>query len=452
MERTLIADTVKEAGEKVQINGWVKSIRKHGKIMFVDVRDRSGVLQVVFLEGSKAHKKVKELKNEDAVLIEGEVKKRETAFINPKIKTGKVELAADKLEVLSGAASLPFDIEKDKLEVGIDTLFDNRSLVLRNRKVGAIFKVQEEIVRSFRATMKDLGFLEFFGPTIVASATEGGADVFKIDYYDYDAYLAQSPQLYKQILVSAFERVFTVAHAYRAEPSMTTRHMSEYIGLDAEMGFIKSLTDITCVVEKVLGNVFADVEKNCKEELGLYKVSLPRLTGKIPMVKLREAQEIIYKRTKRDNRKEPDLSPEDEREICRYSKEELESELIFITHYPVEKRPFYTYPDPDDPGFTLSFDLIGRGVEWVTGGQRIHDWQALVDNIKKRGLDVNDFKIYLAAFEYGMPPEGGFCLGLERLTQHILGLSSVKEASLFPRDMERVDIRLSSIQKKKKKK
>jgi len=450
MERLLIEETVDKVGKKVLVKGWVKSVRKHGKIVFFDVGDRSGILQVVCEGEGEVFKMASSLGSEDVVGVFGEIRKRGERFVNKKIKTGRVEMGAEKVEVFSKAEGAPFDIEKESLDINIDTLFDYRAFSLRHEKVKAIFKVQAEIAESFRKTLRGEGFKEFFGPTIVPSATEGGADVFHIDYYKYDAYLAQSPQLYKQIMVSIFERVFTIAHAYRAEPSMTTRHMAEYIGLDAEMGFIEDYKDITAMVSLVIKNVFKDVGENCSEELELYGASLPELSEEIPMVKLKEAQEIIFERTRRDNRKEPDLEPEDEREICKWAKEKHGSELVFISHYPTNKRPFYTYPDPEDGDYTLSFDLIGRGVEWATGGQRINDYQMLIANIKKFGLDVKDFEIYLQAFRYGMPAEGGFCLGLERVTQHILGVGNVKEGSLFPRDMERVDVRLSTIQKKKK--
>jgi nondiscriminating aspartyl-tRNA synthetase len=205
------------------------------------------------------------------------------------------------------------------------------------------------------------------------------------------------------------------------------------------------------MAEYVIKEIFAKVKHECSEELEMYSATLPKVPKKIPRIKMREAQEIIFKRTKRDNRKEPDLEPEDEREICKWALKEHGSELIFITHYPTDKRPFYTYPDPDDPEYTYSFDLLGRGLEWVTGGQRIHDYNQLVENIKKWKLKPEEFETYLQAFKYGMPPEGGFALGAERITMQILGLKNVREASLFPRDMERVDVRLSSIQKKGKK-
>ncbi len=443
MERTLAAETPKKVDEEVLLQGWVNTRRDHGKIIFIDLRDRSGLVQVVMVGLDEA----KELRPEWVVEIKGVVKERPANLVNPKLPTGNVEVEAKELKILSRAAELPFDTGAAELRVGLPTLLDYRPLSLRHPKIRAIFKVQETMIAAFREALKDQGFTEIQVPTIVPSVTEGGAQVFKIKYFDRDAFLAQSPQLYKQIMVGVFERVFTLAHAYRAEPSVTTRHITEYLGLDAEMGFISSFEEIMETVEKVIRRVFAKVEEENREELALFGASLPKLSEKIPRLKMREAQEIIFERTGRDHRQEPDLDPEDEREICRFAEEKFGSELIFITHYPTKKRPFYTYPDPQDPEFTYSFDLLGRGLEWVTGGQRINDYEMLLEHVKKWGNKPEDFEIYLQAFKYGMPPEGGFCLGVERMTMQILGLENVREASLFPRDMERIDIRLPKKEK-----
>ncbi len=289
--------------------------------------------------------------------------------------------------------------------------------------------------------MKGEGFTEIQAPTIVATATEGGAEVFPVSYFDKKAYLAQSPQFYKQILVSIFEKVFTVAHAYRAEPSVTTRHLTEYVGLDVEMGFIDNWTEIMDMAEVLLRHIFLAVKTNHADILAQYGVDVPKITTAIPRIKLTKAKELIFERTGRDIRKEPDLDPEGEREMSKWANETHGSDLVFVTHYPTKKRPMYTYPDPDNPEETFSFDLIGRGQEWITGGKRINDYEQLVSNIKKWGQNPEHFEVpYLQAFKYGMPPEGGFCLGLERITMNILGLANIREATLFPRDMERVDI------------
>ncbi|TSC75683.1 MAG: nondiscriminating aspartyl-tRNA synthetase [Parcubacteria group bacterium Gr01-1014_30] len=445
MQRVLNSETQQLIDQKVKVAGWVNSRRDHGKLVFLDLRDRSGILQVVC-----SSELAKDVKDEFVLEVEGVVQERPKAMINPALKTGEIELKAEKVSVLAKADSLPFDLKE--LNLSLPTLLDWRPLTLRNPKVKAIFKVQEQVVESFRRALKEMDFTEFQPPTIVASATEGGAELFPIQYYKYKAYLAQSPQLYKQILVGVFERVFAVTKAYRAEPSVTTRHISEYISLDAEMGFINAWEELmdTCAI--VVKKIFYDLQKSCQEELKMFNVDLREVGENIPRLKISQAQRIIFERTGRDNTNVPDLTPEDEREICQFAKEKHESELIFITHFPTKKRPFYTQPDPDGSDYTLSFDLLFRGVEIVTGGQRIHEYEKLLKNIKKFGFSQGAFKFYLQAFQYGMPPEGGFCMGAERMTKQILGLENVKEAGLFPRDMERIDQRLSaSLQKETKK-
>ena len=431
MERTVISETIKYINKKVKVRGWVNSRRDHGKIIFLDLRDRTGVLQVVCEPDL-----VKEANAEWVLEIEGVIQERPQKMVNSEIETGKVELSARTIKILAEPDPLPFDLRDLKLTLPV--LLDYRPITLRNDKIRAIFKTEEGIVDSFRKTLKELGFTEFQSPIIVPANAEGGAEVFHIDYYKYDAYLAQSPQFYKQIMVGAFERVFTVTKVFRAEPSVTTRHLAEYTSLDAEMGFIESWQDLIDTCETIVKNIFADVQSSV----------MPQMPRKIPRLKMREAQQIIFERTKRDNRKQPDLDPEDEKEICQFAKEKYGSDLIFITHYPVKKRPFYTLEDPKDPDYTLSFDLLCRGLEITTGGQRINEYEKLVDNIKKWGNDPKDFEFYLQAFKYGMPPEGGFAFGLERVVKQILGLENLREAALFPRDMERIDQRLSLLKKK----
>ena len=438
MKRILSAETTKYIGKQVKVAGWVNSRRDHGEIVFLDLRDRTGILQVVCPADL-----AQEIKQEYVLEIEGEIQKRPGKMLNPELKTGKIELKAKNIKILSKSDTLPFDIKKETLKLRLPVFLDWRPLTLRHSKIKAIFKIEEEIINSFRKTMTDMDFTEFQAPTIVPLAAEGGAEVFHIDYYNYDAYLAQSPQLYKQIMLSSFERVFTITHAYRAEPSITTRHLSEYTSLDAEMCFINSWKELMETCEVIIKNIFSALQKNYKKELEMFKATIPALSKKIPQIKMRQAQEIIFERTGRDNRKEPDLEPEDEKEICEWAKEKYNSELIFITHYPTKKRPFYAYPDPKEPNYTLSFDLLCRGLEIVTGGQRIHKYEKLVKNIKKWGNKPKDFSFYLQAFKYGMPPEGGFAFGLERIVKQVLGLENVREASPFPRDMGRIDQRLS---------
>lgn len=443
MKRTLTRDCPDEVGKKVIVQGWVQTKRDHGKISFIDLYDRTGIIQVV---GSGED--MSSLKPQYVVSIEGTVQARPSSMVNDKIQTGKVELKAESVKVLSAAQELPFDLNMQTLDLELPTLLDFRGLTLRHPKIRAIFKVQEAIIDEFRQSLKRKEFTEFQSPVIIPQGAEGGSEMFEVKYFDHKAFLAQSPQFYKQIMVGVFERVFTVNKTLRAEPSVTTRHLTEVTTLDAEFGFIEDWQELMDVVDDTIKDIFKRVETDCRQELQLLGATVPMVSAKIPRIKLREAQEIIFKRTKRDSRKEPDLAPEDEREICKWAREEHKSDLVFVTHYPVSKRPFYTHADPKDPEFTLSFDLIGRGTEWLTGGQRINDLDNLIKKAKERGVDIKKSALYLQAFEFGMPPEGGFSFGSERITMHILGLKNVREASLFPRDMERVDVRLSTLKDK----
>ena len=429
MKRILNKETPQYPDQEVRVAGWVNTRRDHGKIVFIDLRDRTGLLQVVCPPDI-----VKDVKEEYVLEIEGLIKKRPAHTINKDMVTGEVELQARQVKVLAKAASLPFDCMEKDLNLNLPTLLNHRPLTIRNPEVKNIFKVSESIVESFRKTLRSLDFTEFQAPNIVPVVAEGGADVFHIDYYKYDAYLSQSPQVYKQIMLSAFERVFTVAHVYRAEPSVTTRHMAEFTSLDAEMAFIDSWQDLMDTCELIIRNMFADLKP--------LKIGVPELGREVPRIKMREAQKIILERTGRNNLKEPDLSPEDEQEICSWAREKYGSDLIFITHYPTLKRPFYTFADPLEPDYTLSFDLLCRGLEIVTGGQRINEYDKLVKNIKKWGNKTDSFCFYLQAFKYGIPPEGGFAFGLERITKQVLNLKNIREASPFPRDMERIDNKL----------
>ncbi len=445
MERTLIKDTVSKVGETVLLKGWVDVKRDHGKISFIDLRDRTGKVQVfAFGELSSS------VHAEDVIYITGKIQARPEKLINPKMATGTIEVVAEKIELISKAAELPFDMNKEDLDPELPIQLDYRSLVLRHPKVQAIFKVQQVVVDSFRRALQAKDFMEFQAPSIISSVPEGGAEVFKISYFNRNAYLSQSPQLYKSLLVGAFERVFSVNQIFRAEPSVTTRHLTEATSLDAEFGFLDSWEDVIEMQEYVIKYIFHEVQEKCATELALYNATLPMVPEKIPALKLREAQNIIFERTGRDCRQEKDLAPEDEREICAYAKEQLGSDLIFITHFVTAKKPFYVAPDPADPTYAYSVDLLGRGVEWSSGGERLHTYEEILEHVTQWGLKPEDIELYLQSFRYGVPPLGGFALGAERVTMQILGLKNIREASLFPRDMERIDTRLSLSQPKGK--
>ncbi len=443
MERTLVTDTINKIGDTVFLKGWVNTRRDHGKIVFIDLRDRTGLVQVV-MTGDQAGT----LHSEDVIYVTGLVKARPEKLVNPKLPTGTVEIETQSVELVSKAADLPFDMGQPELNVELPTLLDYRALTLRHPRVQAIFKVQEVVIDAFRKSLQARNFVEFQAPSIISSVPEGGAEVFRVKYFDYEAYLSQSPQLYKSLLVGAFERVFSVNQIFRAEPSVTTRHITVSTSLDAEFGFIDSWKDVLEMQEYVVKYIFSEVQSRCAEELALYNAVTPQVSDTIPLIKLRQAQQIIFERTGRDCRQKKDLAPEDEKEICRWSKEVHNSELVYVSHFVTKKKPFYVYPDPADPEYAFSVDLLGRGVEWSSGGQRLHDYQTIRQHVKDWGLKEADVELYLQSFKYAVPPLGGFALGAERMTMNILGLSNIREASMFPRDMERIDIRLSTVQKK----
>ena len=442
MERTKIKDLKEKVGERVLLKGWIDTRRDHGKLIFIDLRDSTGKVQMVVLPNHEGAKRAaEESRSEWVIEVEGTVNKRPEKMVNPDEENGGLEVEAEKINTLSKAKELPF--EKDE-EVNIDTELDYRPLTLRKEKNKAIFKIQAAIVKAFRDFLIKEDFTEIQAPKLVGSDAEGGGNVFQVEYFkDKKAYLATSPQLYKEIMVGVFERVFAVGDVFRAEKHSTSRHVNEYTSLDIEYGFIKDHTDIMKLESKLLAYVFKYIGKTCQKELKIMNADLPAVPDKIPAMKLREAQKVIKKETGADKTGEPDLDPEDERFMCEYAKKEFGSDFIFITHYPVSKRPFYTFEDEDDPGYTKSFDLLFRGIEITTGGQRIHDYDMVVKAIEKKGLKPESFSFYLQAFKYGMPPHGGFGMGLERLTAKILGLENVKEAVLFPREMNRIDTLLS---------
>ncbi len=443
MKKLFIAEAVDKVGKEVELYGWIHNKRDHKKIVFIDLRDRTGIIQVV------GDEKLKDFMPEDVVYIKGLVKKRPEKLVNPKLKTGRVEIETKEAKLIAKAQTPPIDMTKEDLNVSLPTLLDYRSLTLRHPKINSIFKIQEKVVDGFRQAAEEEGCIEIFVPQIAANATEGGAEVFKVNYYEHQVSLTQSPQLYKQMLVPIFERVYTIAHAYRAEPSVTTRHLSETIQLDCEFGFV-DFDNLLDLLEKVGTEMVKYVEKHSSEELQQLAAQ-PIAYGKIPRLTLKEAQEIIYNQKGRDVREEGDLSPEDEIDICKWALQKHKSDFVTITHFPTKKRAFYSLPDPEKPEVSLSYDLLFRGLEIASGSQRIHDYQELVDTLKKRGMNVQEFEMYLMAFKFGMPPEGGFSFGLERVTKAIIGLANIREASLFPRDMQRVDMRLSTVEHKSKK-
>ncbi len=443
MERTLIKELGKHVGKTVSISGWVNIRRDQGKMVFFDFRDRSGLVQGVVLPASAAMEVAKDVRNEYVVRVEGIVNKRPEKNVQEGKMNGDIELEITAMTVLAVAEPLPFDMSAEGFNLDLTTELDHRALVLRHPRLRAIFKVQAVIIDSFREFMKQNDFFEFQAPSITPTTAEGGAEVFQVNYFDKKAFLTQSPQLYKQIVMTAFERVFSVNKVFRAEPSATTRHLTEIVSLDAEFAFIDSWKDVRDMSEETVRYVLKQLATKCDAEIKLLDAELPTMIEKTPTMSLTEAQEKIFAVKGRDARGEKDMNPEDERDICEIIKQETGSDFVYIYGYPTRQKPFYVYPNPEHPEFNEGMDLICRGVEWLSGGRRVSDYAQLMEHVKTWGMDPEKISMFLEAFKYGVPPEGGFAFGAERMTMQILGLKNVRQACMFPRDLNRIDTLLS---------
>lgn len=441
MERTLIKNLKEHKGKEVNIKTIVSVVRQQGKMAFFDFRDYTSIVQGVVFGKPEVLEIAKKIGPEYSLSVTGVVNERPEKMINTNVENGDIELEITDLTILNESAPLPFDLDSD---LNLETHLDNLPLTLHTKKGRDIFKVQATIIETFRQSLREQDFTEFQTPALVGGDAEGGAGVFEVPYFnEKTAYLATSPQFYKQIMVGVHERAFTTARVFRAEKHATTRHLNEYITLDFEFGFIEDHVDVMNIHEAVIKAIVAAVTDRHGDVLEEFGTKPPLVPDKFPAMKLREAQELIKKETGEDCTNEPDLEPAHERWLCEYAATNLGSDFIFITHYPVKKRPFYTYEDEADPGFTKSFDLLYRGVEITTGGQRIHQYEKLIENLQKWNMEPQKFSFYLQAFKYGIPPHGGCATGLERITQKFLGLSNVKEATLFPRDINRIDTLLN---------
>ena len=418
-------------GKEIRMNGAVHTIRHMGEVAFVVLRKSRGLVQCVY-EAGVMDFDIRELKEESAVEVTGIVKAEERA-------PQGFEIRLREIRVLSQPAEpLPLAVSKWKLNTSLETKLSLRPISLRNVRERAKFKIQEGIVRGFRDYLSGQGFTEIRTPKIVARGAEGGSNVFKLEYFNKKAELGQSPQFYKQTMVGVYDRVFEAAPVFRAEKHNTTRHLNEYTSLDFEMGYIDSFRDVMDMETGMLRYVMKLLEQEYKKELDMLGVTLPR-AGQIPAVRFDQAKELVSEKYGRKIRNPYDLEPEEELLIGRYFQEEYGSDFVFVTHYPSKKRPFYAMDDPADPKFTLSFDLLFRGLEVTTGGQRIHDYREITAKMEKRGMDPEDIASYLMIFKYGMPPHGGLGIGLERLTMRLLDEQNVREASLFPRDVTRLE-------------
>lgn len=441
--RTWIKDVSAKKGEEVLIKGWVNVRRDQGKMIFLDFRDMTGVVQGVVLPNqTEALEEGKKLRQEYVVAVTGKVNERPEKNKKAGVLNGDIELEILKIEILAEAAPLPFDMSLDGFNLELTTELDNRALTMRHPKIQAVFKVKETIIDSFREIMKANMFFEFQAPSIAPATAEGGAEVFKIDYFGKKAYLSQSPQLYKQIVMTAFERCFSVNKVFRAEPSATTRHITEIVSLDAEMAFIDSWEDVKDMAEKTIRHILEEIKKRNAKELELLKVELPVMIEKTPTMSLREAHQKIFEVYGRDNRGDKDLSSQDEVEISEIVKKETGSDFVFVYGYPTRQKPFYVFPSETEPEYNEGVDLICRGRELLSGGRRINKYDQLEKHVDIWGLDPKTISMFLQAFKYGVPPEGGFAFGAERITMQFLDLPNIRQAVIFPRDMNRIDERL----------
>ena len=422
--------------EEITLHGIIARIRRLGWGAFIVLRRHDGLLQCVM--GNDGNENILEkLACEQSVKVTGKVSK--AGIKDSSIKPGKVEIQAVSFEIISKPAEQsPVDMTKKILDLHIDTNLDLRPLSLRHPVERARLKVAEAFETGFWEALIKFGFTEIHTPKICSAGAEGGANIFTIDYFDRKAFLAQSPQFYKQMGVGIYERVFETGPVFRAEPHQTSRHINEYISLDFEIGFIESYEDVMSLETAVLRYCFETVKKNAAYEIEMLKADIPEIGESIPSITLKEAHEIAGTILKKDFSDEPDLEPAEEKVLCEYSKEEWNSEFLFVTHFPTSKRPFYTMDDPANPGETLSFDLLFRGLEVTTGGQRIHDYHMQIQKMKDFGLNPADFESYLQAHKYGLPPHGGLAIGLERITARLLNVDNIRLTTMFPRDVKRL--------------
>lgn len=416
-----------------KLNGCIHTIRDMGEVAFVVLRKREGLVQCVYEEGV-TDISLKELKEGMTIEAEGTLNAEERAPQGFEVRLNKVTVLSKPKE----GTMMPLPISKWKLKTTLETKLTYRPISLRNIRERAIFKIQEGIVRGFRDFLFTQGFTEIRTPKIVAGNAEGGANVFKLEYFGEKAFLAQSPQVYKQTMVGVYDRVFEAAPVFRAEKHNTTRHLNEYTSLDFEMGYINGFEDIMAMETEVLRYTFHLLETQYAKEVKLLDVKLPDVS-KIPAVRFDEAKRLVSEKYDRKIKNPYDLEPEEEILIGKYFKEECDSDFVFVTHYPSKKRPFYAMDDPTDPKFTLSFDLLFKGMEITTGGQRIHDYNEQVEKMLARGMNPEDFTNYLMIHKHGMPPHGGLGIGLERLTMRLLDEQNVRETTLFPRDVSRLE-------------
>jgi len=433
MQRIPTTEVSSHVGERVRIMGWLHSLRQLGGINFLVIRDGWSIVQAVAeTDAELVPLREQEAGVESIVAVEGRV-------ISEPQAPGGIELHDLHIEVIVPVTEAPpVSLNKRKITANITTILDQAVITNRHPTRRALLRLGAGVMAGFSSTLVARGFTEIQTPKIVATATESGANVFKLDYFGRPAYLAQSPQFYKQIMVGVFERVFEVGPVFRAEPHDTTRHLNEYVSLDVEFGFIENHFTVMALLRDLIAGILTTLNEYYTSELELLQVKMPTIAQEVPWIHFSDAQELIFQRYGTDVRGEPDLSPQDERWLGEWAQQEFGSDFLFVTGYPMRKRPFYTHPDPERPEYSNSFDLIFRGTELVTGGQRLHRYSDYVAALEKANLPLEPFEYYLEAFKYGMPPHGGLAIGLERLLMQLTGVPNIKLVTTFPRDLTRL--------------
>jgi nondiscriminating aspartyl-tRNA synthetase len=435
MQRTLSKDLATQVGQHITIQGWLHKKRLLGGLNFITLRDRSGIAQSL-IDNKDEVEKLRGLQTGSVLALTGTVTADERA-------PGGAELHDVTVEVITPVIDEP-PIEIDKPlsheSENLDTLFEHRVIGLRNLQETAIFKIQASVKEATRQYLHSQDFTEFNSPKLLPAATEGGAEVFTLNYFGKEATLAQSAQFYKQMMVGVFERAYEINPTYRAEPSATTRHMTEFLHIDAEMGFV-DFNDLLNTVTGLLKSVTSDVWSRHENDLNAWKAQPVVLADEIPRLGLEEIHGLYSDATGENSRGEKDMRPDEERWVTEYTKEKFGSEAVFVVDWPASEMKFYHRKSADNPEIAERADLIFRGVEIATISMREHRYDVLVEQLRTIAggdPDAEGFRYYLQAFKYGLPPHGGFGMGLERLTQKIIGLNNVKEASLFPRDINRL--------------
>ncbi|HZT41264.1 MAG TPA: aspartate--tRNA(Asn) ligase [Chthonomonadaceae bacterium] len=431
MQRVWTTEIGTYAGTRVRLAGWLHRLRQLSNVSFLILRDGKGLAQIV-IEDAALVEQLAALHPETVLAVEGMVVAQAQAAMG-------YELHEPCIQIIAPAAEPPpFEMFRPVLKAQLPLLLDHAPIALRHPRRRALFQLAAATMAGFRQTLRENDFVEIQTPKIVASATESGANVFAIDYFGHRAFLAQSPQFYKQTMVGVYERVFEVGPVFRAEPHDTVRHLSEYVSLDLEMGFIEDHTTVMQMLTQVLAGMLQALRQEAQDALDRLEVTLPEIPATIPAIHFAEAQDRISRETGEAVHGEPDLAPAHERWLGEWARREYGSDFLFVTGYPMVKRPFYTHPDPHRPEFSNSFDLLFRGMELVTGGQRLYRYEDYLAALASRGLDAAAFTSYLEPFKHGMPPHGGFAIGLERWVARLVEALNIRETTLFPRDVHRL--------------